>query len=125
VSAFQAWAESVSLWQVVGWTAGLVGAVLFVVWFKRKGWPWLQAFARAIIKTAEVVNAVQELPEFITRTDATLAAQDEQIADIHHEVHFNNGSSVKDAVTRVETTVQTEILPRLEQISERLPKEES
>ena len=38
-------------------------------------------------------------------TAATLAGQDRQIAEIHHEVKYNNGSSVKDAVGRVERGV--------------------
>jgi hypothetical protein len=98
---FQEWAESVSLWQIIGWSAGIIGFVLFV-W---KGWPWLRKTATAIVNFATIVDAVQELPAFIERTDKTLEAQNEQIADIHHEVHFNNGSSVKDAVIRVEEGV--------------------
>lgn len=108
---FQEWAESVSLWQIIGWSAGFVGAVLFF-W---KGWPWLRKTATAIVHFAQIVDAVQELPAFIDRTDATLEkqnetleAQNEQIADIHHEVHYNNGSSVKDAVRRVEVALGIE-----------------
>ena len=105
---FQEWAESVSLWQLVGWSAGVVGVVLFF-W---KGWPWVRKTATAIVNFAKIVDAVQDLPAFIDRTDKTLKAQNKtlgeqskQIGDIHHEVHFNNGSSVKDAVIRVETKV--------------------
>ena len=103
---FQEWAESVSLWQLVGWAAGAVAVALFF-W---KGWPWLRKTATAIVHFAQIVDAVQGLPDFIDRTDntlekqnKTLAAQNKQIADIHHEVHYNNGSSVKDGVQRVET----------------------
>lgn len=95
----QAWAESVSLWQVIGWGAAVVGVVLFF-W---KGWPWLRKTATAIVHFAQIVDAVQELPAFIERTDKTLDSQNKSIADIHHEVHYNNGSSVKDGVQRVET----------------------
>lgn len=109
---FIEWAESVNLWGTLLILTGIVSAIVGVVLFVKKGWPWLKAFAAAIIKTAQVVDAVQELPEFIARTDATLAKQnttlakqDERIAEIHHEVHYNNGSSVKDAVRRVETGV--------------------
>ncbi|MGW9587511.1 hypothetical protein [Microbacterium sp. NPDC055455] len=73
--------------------------------FVKKGWPWLKSFAKAILNTAQIIDSVKELPEFIARTDATLAGQDTKIAEIHHEVHYNNGSSVKDAVRRVETGV--------------------
>ena len=106
---FQAWAESVSLWQIIGWSAGAVG-VFFFFW---KGWPWLRKTATAIVHFAQIVDAVQGLPDFIDRTDKTLrgqnktlADQSKKIADIHHEVHFNNGSSVKDAVVRVEADVK-------------------
>ena len=96
---FQAWAESVSLWQIIMW-AGIATTVFLFFW---KGWPWLRRSATAIVNFATIVDAVQDLPEFIERTDKTLDAQNRQIADIHHEVHFNNGSSVKDGVQRVET----------------------
>lgn len=102
---FQEWAESVSLWQVVGWSAGFIGFVAFIVFMKKKGWPWILGTARAVLTFARVVDAVQGLPDFIDRTDKTLAAQDKQIADIHHELHFNDGSSTKDAVIRVEDDV--------------------
>ena len=98
---FVSWAESVSLWQVIGWIGAAVGTWLFV-W---KGWPWLRKTATAVVHFAQIVDAVQELPAFIERTDKTLKAQDSAIADIHHEVHFNNGSSVKDGVSRLESGV--------------------
>ena len=102
---FQEWAESVSLWQAVGWTTGIVAAFVAVRLFVRKGWPALKKFARAVLTFAHVVDAVQGLPAFIDRTDATLEEQNERIAEIHHEVHFNDGSSVKDAVIRTEQDV--------------------
>jgi len=112
---FQEWAESVSLWQLVGWSAGAVAFIGFVVFMRKKGWPWILGTARAVLTFARVVDAVQELPDFIERTDKTLEAQnkilksqDKQIADIHHEVHYNNGSSVKDAVKRIEDSLANE-----------------
>jgi hypothetical protein len=100
---FQTWAESVSLWQVIGWSAGIIAFVGFIVFMRKKGWPWILGTARAVLTFARVVDAVQGLPDFIERTDSTLQAQNLQIADIHHEVHYNNGTSVKDGVQRVET----------------------
>ena len=35
-------------------------------------------------------------------TTATLKSQDEKIAEIHHEVQYNNGTSVKDSIERIE-----------------------
>lgn len=55
-------------------------------------WPWL----RGLIA---LVDALGKLPGFIDRTEKA-------IGEIHHEVHYNNGSSVKDAVDRVERGVK-------------------
>jgi VanZ family protein len=96
---FQEWAESVSLWQIIMW-AGIGVTVVLFFW---KGWPWLRRSATAVVNFATIVDSVQDLPKFIKRTDDTLEQQNKQIADIHHEVHYNNGSSVKDGVQRVET----------------------
>jgi hypothetical protein len=66
------------------------------------------------------INSLDDLPRFMVTTAATLEAQDKQmtanastlaaqdllIEDIHHEVKFNNGSSVKDAIQRVEFGVK-------------------
>lgn len=63
-----------------------------------RAWPVIKQFVLT-------VNAITGLPEFMERTDATLAGQNQKIAEIHHEVHFNNGSSVKDAAVRTEKAV--------------------
>lgn len=95
-------------------------------------WPWLQwvlavaavvAFVggaikvvpgawRGISRFVSTINALSALPEDLAKQDAfreqvkiTLEKQDEKIAEIHHEVNYNNGSSVKDAVRRVELKV--------------------
>lgn len=80
--------------QLVFWIIAISALIGTIV----KLWPSLTAFVR-------IVNATAGLPDFIERTDATLLAQDEKIAEIHHEVNYNNGGSVKDAVSRVETGV--------------------
>lgn len=87
--------------QLVFWIIAICALVGTVV----KLWP-------AISKFVHIVNATAGLPTFIERTDVTLAAQnstlkeqDKKIAEIHHEVNYNNGSSVKDAVSRVEAGV--------------------
>lgn len=95
-------------------------------------WPWLQwviavaavvAFLGAAIRVVpavwrsvkrfiQTVDSLADLPEelvsqkqFREETTQTLASQDTKIAEIHHEVNFNNGSSVKDSITRVEASV--------------------
>jgi hypothetical protein len=45
----------------------------------------------------------------LAKQDVTLAEQGETLSEIHHEVHFNNGSSVKDVITRVENNQKTVI----------------
>ena len=93
-----AWAEfwdEVSVLAVVGWVIGILGIITFFV----KGWPTIRKFVAFI-------DALFSLPAFIARTDITLQAQDVKIEQIHHEVNYNNGSSVKDAVARVELGVK-------------------
>ena len=75
--------------------------------------------------TAQIIDSVKELPEFIARTDAafaqqnqTLAEQDKKIGEIHHEVHYNNGSSVKDSQARTEAVIVNEIRPALRKLAE-------
>lgn len=81
--------------------AAIWGAWLFIakVWPVLKGIPsGVVAFARGVITAAQVLDSVKGLPAFIERTDA-------RIGEIHHEVHFNNGTSVKDAAIRTEKAV--------------------
>lgn len=100
-----------------------------------QAWPWLQwviaaaavvaflagairgvpAAWRVVSTFVKTINALSDLPDelekqaaFREKTEATLASQDKQIADIHHEVHYNNGSSVKDAIRRVELKLDGE-----------------
>lgn len=86
--------DTVSVLQVVGWILGGLGIIAFVV----KGWPTFRRFIA-------FVDALLSLPAFIARTDETLEVHTEKIQEIHHEVNYNNGSSVKDAVARVEKRV--------------------
>lgn len=57
-------------------------------------------------KLPELLNAskaaVIALAEFRSSIDQRLDSQDHQIASIAHEIHTNNGSSLKDAVIRME-----------------------
>lgn len=73
----------------------IAGALIAIGAFIRKTWP-------VVIQFVQTVISLQTLPDFMDQTTETLAGQNVKIAEIHHEVQFNNGSSVKDAVTRVE-----------------------
>lgn len=80
----------VHLFEVLGWVLGIAGAVTAItgaIFAVVKLWPLL-------VVAVQVADAMRHLP-----------ALNVQVAEIHHEVHYNNGSSVKDAVRRVETGV--------------------
>jgi len=78
--------------------AGLLALVVGVIQFIRKGWPVLSRFVATI-------NALSDLPEYITESKRVLDEQNDSLAAIKHEVEYNNGSSVKDAIARVETVL--------------------
>lgn len=89
-----AWHEfwnSISVAQAVVWVLGGFAVLTFVV----KAWPFIR-------NTFRILDALVQLPDVIRKVDDMTA----QVAEIHHEVHYNNGSSVKDAVRRVEEGVQ-------------------
>lgn len=78
----------------------ILGVLTAVGLFIRKLWN----VNKAIVTTIEWVTVA--LP-------ARLDSQDEALADIRHEVQYNNGSSVKDAVARMEKS-QVEIRKGIE-----------
>jgi hypothetical protein len=95
--------DQVSIFQVAVWV--VIAIMLFLL--LRKFWP-------LISNTVAVVNALLALPAFIAaqglfrdEVKAELAAQTETILEIHHEVNYNNGSSVKDAIARLEKQAGT------------------
>lgn len=96
------WLHAVTLWDIVLWVVAAAAIVLFV----KRGWPALKKFAARLSAFIRTVDAIVGLADFIKRTDATLHAQNKKIAEIHHETHNNNGSSVKDSVDRIELGVK-------------------
>ncbi|QDG61250.1 hypothetical protein [Pseudarthrobacter sp. NIBRBAC000502771] len=89
----------------VGAAATAIAAIIGLPLAFVKGWPLLK-------RAVAIGGALEKLPEMAVeisaltigqRTQAeTLAHQNDQLAIIKHEVEFNNGSSVKDAVVRTE-----------------------
>ena len=89
----------------VGAAATAIAAIIGLPVAFVKGWPLLK-------RAVAIGGALEKLPEMAVeisaltigqRTQAeTLAHQNDQLAIIKHEVEFNNGSSVKDAVVRTE-----------------------
>lgn len=82
---------TVSAWQTVVTISVLIVALFVITQFLIRFWPWLS-------KIIALFDALGQLPAFIQRTDNA-------IADIYHEVKYNNGSSVKDAQRRTEDAV--------------------
>lgn len=93
--------------QLVFWFIA-IGALIAVI---VKLWP-------ALTQLVTIVNSVTGLPSFIARTDATLLSQDVKIEAIHHEVHYNNGTSVKDSQARTERVITEEIMPALKTLAD-------
>jgi len=83
---------------VAAWVTGIGGAALLLTGVVRKLWQ----FNKAVVSTVELISG---LPARLDRIDATLTAQDTKLAEIHHETHENNGSSIKDSVHRVENSL--------------------
>lgn len=96
---------ALSVGEVVGSIAATAAAVWGVWLFVAKVWPVLRgipsgvvAFARGVITAAQVLDSVKGLPAFIERTDAAMA-------QVHHELHPNSGTSLNDSVRRTEARV--------------------
>ena len=99
--------------QAIFWILAIVALIGAVV----KLWKPMNQFTA-------IINATVGLPAYIARADARGVTMDEKIKEIedkingiHHEVNYNNGTSVKDAVDRVELGVrglykQIEVLAR-------------
>lgn len=79
--------SSVTLFQAAAWVVGFGLVIGFLV----RGWPKIRAFVK-------IMDSLGALPQFMTDTTT-------KIADIHHEVRYNNGTSVKDGLDRVEKGV--------------------
>lgn len=92
------WLKQVGAWNFVLYVLIFAALVWTVDRFIRRGWPAVKRFVNALVHFVQIVDAVAGLPDFIARTDKS-------VGEIHHEVHFNNGSSVKDSAARTEAAV--------------------
>jgi len=103
--------EDITAMQVAAWIALVIGLTILV----RKIW-------RPLKRLIKLTDALSELPEFIPTQRVEMQALRQEVREIHHEVHYNNGSSVKDAVGRIETGVarmHEKFEDRLREIDER------
>lgn len=80
--------------QLVFWFVAIGALVAVIV----KLWPALSQFVT-------IMNAVTGLPDYITRADERTERLEQKVDGIYHETHKNDGSSVKDAVDRIEVGV--------------------
>lgn len=87
-----------SLIAVIAWL--VIGVI--VILFLWKIWPLISKAVRSI-------DALGTLEQHMIKTNAKLKEMDTRLAEIHHETHKNDGSSIKDAVTRIENKQWSEI----------------
>lgn len=95
--------ETVSVAQAVVWFIAAFAVLAFMV----KAWPFIR-------NTFSILDALSTLPKFMEETAHKLES-------IHHEVNYNNGSSVKDAIVRIESGVMKAEL-HMKQQDERMSK---
>lgn len=95
--------QTVSVAQAVVWFVAAFAVLAFIV----KAWPFIR-------NVFNVLDALSTLPKFMQETS-------EKLKSIHHEVNYNNGSSVKDAITRIESGVMKAEL-NMKQQDERMSK---
>lgn len=110
--------RSVNLWEALLWIIGVGGVGAWLLRFGPRAWRGVRAFAKGILNAAEILAAVQGLPAFIDRADRRHDALEQKVGEIHHEVHYNNGSSIKDSQLRTERVIEQEILPAITRLSE-------
>jgi hypothetical protein len=82
----------------VGAIAGALSTLIGFWIAAVKLWPHIK-------RGVAVASELERLPEIaaqVTNLTQTQAAQTDVLETIRHEVEFNNGSSVKDAITRIE-----------------------
>jgi hypothetical protein len=65
-------------------------------------------YGRKIMQMVEDFNGTEERPGVPSRPGvmARLQTLDEQVAAVHTEVNYNHGTTIKDAITRIETDVK-------------------
>jgi hypothetical protein len=65
-----------------------------------KAWP----FITSVVKTVEIISALPEELQYIHKKLDTLEIR---LISVEHEVKTNGGSSIKDAVRRIEDRLDT------------------
>ena len=94
-----------SLIAVVAWVVIAVVVLLFI-W---KIWPLISKAVRAIDALGSLEKHMAETTTKLKDIDGRFSKVEEKILEVHHETHKNDGSSIKDAVTRIEKKQWSEI----------------
>ena len=89
-------------WVVIG--VVIIGAIATVIGFTTKAWSLLTKFVAKTVALDDLPQFIKDSEDWRRETQVTLSSQDRALAAIKHEVEYNNGSSVKDAIKRVEGT---------------------
>lgn len=84
------WMQSINLWDALLFFAAAVATVVFI---RKRGWRTIVALARGIIASAQILVAVQDLPDFIERTDKRLDEHTSQLRNSHR-------TNLRDDVTK-------------------------
>ena len=94
-----------SLVAVIAWVVIAVVVILFI-W---KIWPLISAAVRAIDSLGGLANHMEGTNATIATLTTDFGKMQNSIDEIHHETHKNDGSSIKDAVKRIEDVQATEV----------------
>lgn len=80
--------------------------ICIVLALAKKVWPSLTQFVQIMNAVAGLPSHIEKTEEHTVKTDRRYADLEEKIDGIYHETHKNDGSSVKDAVDRIEEEVK-------------------
>lgn len=93
--------------QMLFWLIAVIALVAAIV----KVWPALSQFVT-------IVNATAGLPDYIARADERHKRLEDKVDGIYHETHNNDGSSIKDSVDRIETSINRDVTPALAKLAQ-------
>lgn len=94
-----------SLVAVIAWVVIAVIVILFL-W---KIWPLISKAVRAIDSLGGLAEHMEVTNAAIATLTTDFGKMKASVDDIHHETHKNDGSSIKDAVKRIEDVQATEV----------------
>lgn len=89
-----AWLADVDLMQLAA-TLAILGIIAVTI---IKSWRPV----RAVVRFFDAMIGAPERPGILDR----MASLEQKVGEIHHEVHYNNGSSVKDSTARLEASLR-------------------